>query len=152
MDYGEWRMECSAVSVENRGIVKRSYGEWGPTLFTLPRSYLTYNCTTEGVYSAIPLGVSAMTECAFDVDDAGLWVELAGDVSKRDGLSTDAMMQRRRATMGLPWYGCHDLPNQNSESNSDRSPLGSLKPAVTPRKGVPTNLCACHLELEREKT
>ena len=81
---GEWRMECTAESVENRGIVNRRYGEWGPLAFTMPRSSLMYSCTTQGEYSAVPLGASGETECVFVAhDDDGRWVDIAGVASTR---------------------------------------------------------------------
>jgi len=76
--HGEWKMECTAESRENRGIVKRHYGEWGPVIFHMPRGDLTYTCTTDGGYSAVRLGALAKTECVFVNDGTGCgWILLA---------------------------------------------------------------------------
>lgn len=94
-------MECTAESRENRGIVKRHYGEWGPVIFDMPRGDLTYTCTTDGGYSAVRLGALAKTECVFVNDANGLWVDLAGVASKRSSPLTAENKQRKRAIMGF---------------------------------------------------
>eukprot|EP00242_Pyramimonas_sp_CCMP2087_P006731 CAMPEP_0198214074 /NCGR_PEP_ID=MMETSP1445-20131203/37207_1 /TAXON_ID=36898 /ORGANISM="Pyramimonas sp., Strain CCMP2087" /LENGTH=371 /DNA_ID=CAMNT_0043889051 /DNA_START=252 /DNA_END=1364 /DNA_ORIENTATION=+ len=99
---GQWRMQCTAESFGNRGIVNRRYDQWGPVLFPVPKTYLTYSLTTEGEYSEVSPHTSAKTECVFAAHEVdGRWVELAGVASLKSGPLTDAMKRRKRAKKGL---------------------------------------------------